>query len=31
VVFDAAKGAEKGAKVALTNLLADGDAGYWTP
>lgn len=30
VTFDAAKGAEKGGKIALTNLLSDGDAGYWT-
>jgi len=30
VVFDAAKGAEKGGKVALKNVLAEGDAGYWT-
>lgn len=30
VTFDAAKGAEKGAKIALTDLLAEGDAGYWT-
>lgn len=29
VTFDAAKGAEKGAKIALTNVWADGDAGYW--
>ncbi|MEV6929448.1 DUF4352 domain-containing protein [Dactylosporangium sp. NPDC051485] len=30
IVFDAAAGAEKGAKVALKSYLADGDAGYWT-
>lgn len=30
IAFDIAKGAEKGAKVALKNLLAEGDAGYWT-
>jgi hypothetical protein len=30
IAFDAAKGAEKGGKIALTNLLAEGDAGYWT-
>lgn len=30
IAFDAAKGAEKGARVALKNLLAEGDAGYWT-
>jgi hypothetical protein len=29
VTFDTAVGAEKGAKVALTDMLADGDAGYW--
>ena len=29
ITFDAAPGAEKGAKVALTDLFADGDAGYW--
>jgi hypothetical protein len=30
VTFDMAKGAEKGAKIALKDLLAEGDAGYWT-
>lgn len=30
VVFDAGKGAEKGGRIALTDMLADGDAGYWT-
>jgi hypothetical protein len=29
VTFDTAVGAEKGARIALTDLLADGDAGYW--
>jgi hypothetical protein len=29
VTFDTAVGAEKGAKIALTDVLADGDAGYW--
>ncbi len=29
VTFDAAKGAEKGAKIALKDFLAEGDAGYW--
>ncbi len=29
VTFDTAAGAEKGAKIALTDVLADGDAGYW--
>ncbi len=30
IVFDAAAGAEKGGRIALTSILADGDAGYWT-
>ena len=30
VAFDVPKGAEKGARIALKNILADGDAGYWT-
>jgi hypothetical protein len=30
VVFDVAKGAEKGGKIALTDIFASGDAGYWT-
>lgn len=30
IVFDAAAGAEKGGKIALKSILADGDAGYWT-
>ncbi|MFI5906225.1 DUF4352 domain-containing protein [Dactylosporangium sp. NPDC051541] len=30
VAFDTAKGAEKGGRIALTNMLASGDAGYWT-
>jgi hypothetical protein len=30
VVFDAAKGAESGGKLALKNIMAEGDAGYWT-
>jgi hypothetical protein len=30
IVFDAAKGAEKGGRVALKSMLSDGDAGYWT-
>lgn len=30
ITFDAAVGAEKGGKIALTDVLADGDAGYWT-
>lgn len=29
IVFDAAIGAEKGARVALKSWLAEGDAGYW--
>jgi len=29
IVFDAAAGAEKGAKIALKSWLAEGDAGYW--
>ncbi len=29
VTFDAAVGAEKAGKVALSDLMADGDAGYW--
>lgn len=29
VVFDAAVGAEKGAKIAIKSWLAEGDAGYW--
>ncbi len=29
VVFDAAVGAEKGGKIAITSWLSDGDAGYW--
>ncbi len=30
VTFDAAAGAQAGGKIALTDLFADGDAGYWT-
>lgn len=30
IAFDAAVGAEKGAKIALKSWLAEGDAGYWT-
>jgi len=30
IVFDAAKGAQTGGKIALKDVLADGDAGYWT-
>jgi hypothetical protein len=30
ITFDAAVGAEKGGKIALTDLFADGDAGYWS-
>lgn len=30
VTFDAAKGAEKGGRIALKSILAEGDAGYWT-
>ncbi len=30
LVFDAAVGAEKGARIAVKSMLADGDAGYWT-
>jgi hypothetical protein len=29
ITFDAAVGAEKGGKIALTDLFAEGDAGYW--
>ncbi len=29
ITFDAAKGAEKGARIALKDTFADGDAGYW--
>lgn len=29
VVFDAAKGAEAGGRIALKSILAEGDAGYW--
>jgi len=29
VVFDVPAGAEKQARIGLTNPLADGDAGYW--
>jgi hypothetical protein len=30
ITFDAATGAQTGGKIALTDLMADGDAGYWT-
>jgi hypothetical protein len=30
ITFDAAVGAEKGGKIALTDVLAKSDAGYWT-
>ncbi len=29
IAFDAAKNAQTGGKIALTNMLAEGDAGYW--
>jgi hypothetical protein len=29
VTFDTAAAAEKGGKIALSDLMADGDAGYW--
>ncbi len=29
VTFDTAIGAEKGSKIALTDLMAEGDAGFW--
>ena len=29
VTFDTAAGAEKGGKIALSDVFADGDAGYW--
>ena len=30
IVFDTTKGAQTGGKIALKDILADGDAGYWT-